>query len=98
MPAYVVGTIGVVAPAQWQAYVERVGSTFGAHGGRVMFRGAAVDALAGMPHGDRVVVIEFPDAAAARRWHGSAEYQALVALRDAGADVVLTLYEDRAPA
>ncbi len=93
MPAYVVGTIRVTDPAHWKQYVERVGSTFPGHGGRVIFRGALVEALSGEPHGDRVVAIEFPDAVAARRWHDSSEYRSLLRLRDAGADVVLTIYE-----
>ena len=79
-------------PARWQQYVERVGSTFGVAGGRVLLRGVKAASLNGAAHGDRVVVIEFPDADAASRWHDSRDYQALVALRDAGADVVLALY------
>jgi uncharacterized protein (DUF1330 family) len=97
MPAYVVGSIRVVDPARWQQYRERVGATFGPHGGTVLFRGQHVEDFNGEAHGERIVVIEFPDLAAARRWHESAEYQSLVALRDAGADVVLTAYEAPAP-
>ena len=93
MPAFVVGSIRVTDPAQWQGYVERVGATFGSHGGKVVFRGRKSAALNGEAHGESLVVIEFPDAEAARRWHDSPEYQSLVARRDAGADVVLTIYE-----
>ncbi len=42
--------------------------------------------------GERVVVAEFSDLDALLRWHDSAEYQALIALREAGAEVVLTAY------
>lgn len=93
MPAFIVGTIRVTDPAAWQRYVERVGATFGPHDGRVLLRGALSRALAGQPHGDRVVVAEFPDLDALMRWHESPEYQSLVALRDAGAEVVLTAYQ-----
>jgi uncharacterized protein (DUF1330 family) len=93
MPAYVVGTIRVTDPPRWQQYVERVGATFGVAGGRVLLRGAKAAALNGEAHGERVVVIEFADADAARRWHESPEYRALVELRDSAADVVLTLYQ-----
>jgi uncharacterized protein (DUF1330 family) len=51
-------------------------------------------ALAGRAHGERVVVARFADMAALRRWHESAEYQSLVPLREAAADVVLTAYRD----
>ena len=93
MPAYIIGTIRVTDPARWQLYLDRVGPTFMPHGGRVLFRAVKAQALNGDAHGERVVVAEFADMAALRAWFDSPEYQALVALRDAGADVVLTAYE-----
>jgi uncharacterized protein (DUF1330 family) len=93
MPAYLIGQIAVRDPVAWRRYVEQVGATFAPFGGRVLFRGAAAVALAGPLPGERVVVAEFPDLEALRRWHDSPEYQALIPLRDAGADVVLTAYE-----
>lgn len=93
MAAYIIGTIRVVDPAEWQRYVERVGDTFAPHGGRVLLRGRKAKDLARTAHGDRVVVAEFPDLPALLQWHDSPEYQALVALREAGAEVVLTAYQ-----
>lgn len=93
MPAFLVGTIRVTAPDAWQRYVERVGATFGPHGGRVLMRGAKAAELAGQGHGERIVIAEFPDLESLQRWHASPEYQALIALREAGADVVLTAYD-----
>lgn len=92
MRAFIVGTIRVTEPQTWQRYVERVGETFGPHGGRVLLRGLKAAELAGSAHGDRVVVAEFPDVESLQRWHDSPEYQALIALREAGAEVVLTAY------
>ena len=93
MPAYLIGTIRVSDPQRWQQYVDRVGATFTQYGGRVLFRGVKNDELNGTAHGERVVAAEFDDTAALRRWHDSNEYQQLIALRDAGADVVLTAYQ-----
>lgn len=93
MPAYLIGTIRVTDPAQWQRYVERVGATFAPRGGQVLLRGAKALELNQTAHGERVVVAQFESLAALRAWHDSPEYQALIALRDAGADVVLTAYE-----
>ncbi|GMV56970.1 MAG: hypothetical protein AMXMBFR72_00910 [Betaproteobacteria bacterium] len=93
MPAYLVGTIRVTDPEAWQRYVEQVGATFPPHEGKVLFRGAKAIELNGRAHGERIVVAEFPDLAALRRWHDSAEYRSLIALRDRGADVVLTAYQ-----
>jgi uncharacterized protein (DUF1330 family) len=93
MPAFVVGTIRVTDAEAWQGYVQRVGATFAQYGGRVLLRGGITRELAGRPHGDRVVVAEFEDLDALMRWHESPEYQSLIALREAGADVVLTAYQ-----
>lgn len=93
MAALLVGTIRVTDAAAWQRYVERVGATFPPHGGAVRWRGVKAAELARSAHGERIVVAEFADLAALRRWHDSPEYRALVALREAGAEVVLTAYE-----
>lgn len=92
MPAYLIGTIRVTDEAAWQRYVERVGATFPPHGGKVLLRARKAAELARSAHGERVVVVEFVDLAALRAWHDSPEYQALVAMREAGAEVVLTAY------
>ena len=93
MPAYLIGTIHVHDSQRWQQYVDRVGATFRQHGGRVLFRGAKDVQLNRAAHGEHIVVAEFDNIAALRRWHDSPEYQQLIALRDAGADVVLTAYQ-----
>ena len=93
MPAYLIGTIRVTDEAAWQKYVDRVGATFVPHGGMVLLRGLKRRELAGSSHGDRIVVAEFRDLSSLERWHDSAEYQALIGLRDSGAEVVLTAYE-----
>lgn len=92
MPAYLIGTIRVTDARRWHEYVDCVGATFSQYGGRVMFRGIKELQLNGAVHGESVVVAEFDDAAALKRWHDSAEYQQLTAVRDAAADVVLTAY------
>lgn len=94
MPAYIIGTITVRDPEAWKAYVAQVGATFGPFNGRVLFRAEKAAALSGTAHGERVVVAEFPDLDSLRRWHESPQYQALIALRNRGADVVLTAYTD----
>jgi uncharacterized protein (DUF1330 family) len=93
MSAFIVGTIRVTDAEAWQGYVQRVGATFEQHGGRVLLRGALARELSGQPHGERVVVAEFADLDALMRWHESPEYQSLIAMRDAGAEVVLTAYQ-----
>lgn len=91
--AYVVGQVTVKDQAKWAEYRGKVPETFGAWGGEPMFRGKQFAALAGdCPHAD-VVVLRFPNAEALKGWFDSSAYQALIPLRDAAADVVLTAYE-----
>jgi uncharacterized protein (DUF1330 family) len=94
MAAYIVGTIAVRDEALWARYLEGVAATFRLHGGEVMLRAASPLPLSGRAHGERVVVARFADMAALRRWFESPDYQALIPLRDAAADVVLTAYGD----
>lgn len=91
--AYVVGQVTVKDEGKWTEYQSKVGATFGPWGGEPVLRGKQFAALAGTcPHA-AVVVLRFPDADALRNWFESPEYQALIALRDAAADVVLTAYQ-----
>ena len=94
MAAFLVGTIRIKDPVRWQEYVGRVAATFAQYDGDVLARGAKAVELSGHAHGERMVVARFADLAALQRWHDSPEYQALVPLRLAAADVVLTAYED----
>ncbi|QEL66421.1 hypothetical protein OTERR_29450 [Oryzomicrobium terrae] len=90
--AYVIGHITVKDPARWADYRRQVPNTLAPWGGELVFRGERLTDLAGQqPHGD-VVVIRFPDPAALAAWHASPAYQALIPLRTAAADVVLTSY------
>jgi uncharacterized protein (DUF1330 family) len=93
MPAYLVGTIRVTDAALWRQYVERVDATFTQYQGEILGRGMLAAELAGHSHGERMVVARFANMKALRRWHESPEYQALVPLRMAAADVTLTAYE-----
>jgi uncharacterized protein (DUF1330 family) len=93
MGAHYIGLIRVKDERAWTAYLAKVGKTISDHGGKVLFRGDRVAVLAGASNFERVVVLQFTDLASAQQWHDSADYQALVATRDAGAEVTLTLYQ-----
>ncbi len=96
MPGYYVGTIRVTNLEIWQQYVSQVGATITAYGGEVMFRGQLASGDVDPDTADRrlIVALRFADEAAARRWHDSADYQRLIPIRDAGADVDLLLYTE----
>jgi uncharacterized protein (DUF1330 family) len=90
--AYVVGQMTVKNPQKWAQYRSQVLATLLPFGGELVFRGQQAQSFSGInPHPD-IVVIRFPSLADAEGWHGSEAYQALIPLRQEGADVILTTY------
>jgi uncharacterized protein (DUF1330 family) len=93
MTAYVIGQIHIRDASRWQEYVSHVGGTIAQYGGEVQFRGERAAVFSGEYPFERAVVIKFADLAAAKRWHESPEYQRLIPIRDAAADVTLVSYQ-----
>lgn len=91
--AYVIVDIEVTDPVQYEAYRKLSGPAAAAYGGRFIVRGGATEVLEGdrVPH--RVVVLEFPDVAAARAWYDSPEYREARAARENAARGSLVLVE-----
>jgi len=92
MPAYVIAYAGNVRDADAIAeYRRRNTDAVARHGGRFLARGGEVEVLEGpWPH-ERCVIMEFPDAAAARAWYESDEYAPLRAMRQAASDTQMIL-------
>ena len=61
-------------------YIERIQDTLDPFGGRFLVHGATVDVREGDWPGT-IVIIEFPDKAAADAWYLSPAYQAILPLR-----------------
>ena len=80
-PAYLAAEIEVTDPGTYARYRALVLDVIAAHGGRFLVLGGAVEAKEGAPPAGRVVVIEFPDMEAARRFYDSPEYRAILPLR-----------------
>jgi uncharacterized protein (DUF1330 family) len=93
MPAYVIAEIEVADPEAYAPYRARTPDVVAAHGGRFLVRGGAVEPLEGDPPVGRIVVIEFPDLEAARRFYASPEYRAILPLRQAASQGRLYLVE-----
>lgn len=81
MPAYVIAEVNVTNPAGYEAYRPLAGSSVAQYGGRFIVRGGKTELLEGSPDPARVVVIEFADLAAAKRWYDSREYQEALKVR-----------------
>ena len=81
MPTYVVGDIHISDPVAYHAHVPRALATIARFGGRVVAGGGKIDLLEGGPMPERIFIIEFPSADAARGWYRSDDYQAALQTR-----------------
>ncbi|MCB5183203.1 DUF1330 domain-containing protein [Streptomyces antimicrobicus] len=61
-------------------YIETIQATLDPFGGRFLVHGAQAEVVEG-PWTGTVVVVAFPDTAAARAWYASEAYQAILPLR-----------------
>ena len=97
MPVFVIADVREVRDLETLVeYRRRNTDAVANHGGRFIARGGAVDVLEGPWPWERCVVMEFPDADAARAWHGSEEYAPLKAMRQAASTTQIILVEGTA--
>ena len=75
MAAYIVATINITDPEKYQAYAKLAGPAGIKHGGKYLARGGKKTTLEGDIPFDRIVVSEFPDVEAAKKFYNSVEYQ-----------------------
>lgn len=81
MPAYVIAEIDVHDPEGYEGYKALSGPSADLYGGRFVARGGATEVLEGEWEPRRVVILEFADMDAARRWWASPEYAEARAIR-----------------
>jgi uncharacterized protein (DUF1330 family) len=93
MSAYLIANIDVHDPDAYQAYRSRTGAIAERHGGRFIVRGGEVHMLEGQPWANRLVIIQFPDMAAAKGFYDSPEYQEIIPLRTNVSDGTLLIVE-----
>jgi uncharacterized protein (DUF1330 family) len=85
LTAYLVVDVDVTDPSQYDEYRPLAAASLEQYGGRYLARGGTTEVLEGDRVPNRVVVVEFPDADAARRWYHSPEYQHAKATREGAA-------------
>ena len=93
MPAYVVTLVNVTDPEKFQEYGKLAGPISARYGGRFLVRGGPKTALEGDIPYARIVVVEFPDVAAAKRFYDCPEYQEAKAKRLGAADFNMVIVE-----
>jgi uncharacterized protein (DUF1330 family) len=78
MPAYFVVELDVTNVAGMADYRAAVPATLAQYGGKFLTRGGATELIEGGPEPKRIVILEFADAAAIKRWYNSPEYQKIL--------------------
>ncbi|OAI41411.1 hypothetical protein AYO38_03780 [bacterium SCGC AG-212-C10] len=74
MAAYILVDQEITDQDGYNAYGAKAGPTIAQYGGKVRIVGGNAEALEGDWKPARVILIEFPDKAAALAWYNSAEY------------------------
>jgi uncharacterized protein (DUF1330 family) len=97
MTAYLLAEVEVHDPETYATYTAQTPGVIERHGGRFIVRGGAAESLEGAAPAGRLVVIEFPDLAAARRFYDSPDYQAIVGIRHQAATSRVILVEGHPP-
>jgi len=93
MAAYIIAEVEVSDPETYATYRTQTPGVIARYGGRFTVRGGAAEMLEGEREPARLVVIEFPDRDAARRFYDSPEYQAIIGLRQRAATSRVILVE-----
>jgi len=74
MVAYIIAEVEVTDPEKYKGYMALSPGAIAAGGGKFIVRGGESVLLEGAPAPKRIVVIEFPDLEAAKRFYVSPEY------------------------
>lgn len=92
MAAFIVATVSISDPDAFKAYAEIINGLSEQYGGKSILKGAVTEVFEGsVPSGQRVVVIEFPDAEAARNYINDPIYLQGKARREGAATVDMRL-------
>ena len=89
--AYVIADIEVTDPDAYEEYKRLSTRAAELYGARFLVRGGAAERLEGDREPHRLVLLEFDDEDAARRWYDSPEYTEARAVRQRAADSSLVL-------
>ena len=98
MPAYLIIKARISDPAGFAAYARQVPALVWQCGGRYRVMGGEQQLLEGGGEGERMVVSEWPDRAAALAFWRSPQYVALKALRAGTGEFEVRLVEGVEPA
>jgi uncharacterized protein (DUF1330 family) len=98
MTAYMLARVLIKNPELYKRYTSNFLSVLVKYEGKLLSVDDAPDVLEGNATGERVVILQFADRAAAERWWQSAEYRDMVKYRHASAESQVLMLRDFAPA
>lgn len=93
MPAYVLAQGNVQDREKLNEYLAAAGATLAGVDVKVLVHSESPEVIEGEVTNTRHVLMEFPDAAAAKAWYDSADYEAIRGLRIEGAPGTLVILE-----
>jgi len=93
VPAYIVVETDIHDPEQYELYKQASPAAVAASGGRFIARGGELAVLEGEWQPRRLVLLEFPDLDAARRFYDSPEYREAKRLREGAARLNMVAVE-----
>jgi uncharacterized protein (DUF1330 family) len=93
MPAYIIAQINITDPEKYQEYAKLAGPATAKYGGTFRVRGGAKTTLEGDIPFQRIVINEFKDVEAAKRFYNSPEYQEAKSKRIGAADFNMIVVE-----
>jgi uncharacterized protein (DUF1330 family) len=93
MPAYVIIETDIHDPDQYEQYKAASPAAVESGDGRFVARGGELAVLEGDWQPSRLVILEFPDLEAAKRWYDSPEYVEARKLREGAANLRMVAVE-----
>ena len=93
MAAYLIVDVAVHDADTYKTYAAQVPPLVTRHGGTYLVRGGAHEVIEGSWTPDRIVVLQFPDAVAARAFNDDPEYAPIKAIRHRAATSHMVLVE-----
>ena len=94
MSALMIANINIKDQAKFEEYIAKTRNLAALYGAELVYRGKTGRVLAGgeNDHG-LVIIVKFPSLDKINEWFDSDDYQALVPLRQAGAEMKMTAYQ-----
>ena len=93
MSAYFIANLKIHNTEQYEEYKKRLGPVFDKYEGKYLALDDNPEVLEGEWNYSRLVLIEFPDKAALKRWYNSGDYQEVLKLRFAASDADVIVVE-----